>query len=46
METLWIVAVSIVVAIYAYGVGDRFGKQLGAYVIREHQRHRANRKPW
>jgi len=44
MGWLLILIVSGVIASYAYGVGQRFGRKLAGYMIREHRRHRLPRK--
>ena len=44
MEWLMILIVSGLVASYAYGVGQRCGRKLGGYMIREHRRYRLPRK--
>lgn len=43
MEWFLILIVSGVIASYAYGVGNRFGRKLGGYIIREHRRYRLPR---
>ena len=44
MEWILILIVSGVIASYAYGVGNRFGRKLGGYMIREHRRYRLPRE--
>ena len=44
MEWLMILIVSGLVASYAYGVGNRMGRRLGGYIIREHRRYRLPRQ--